>query len=70
MKVDFKDEKPVFNVNIKIKDVKINLGYDFTDNYLKENWISVFDNVIGDYLKFPKINKFLNSMFPNKSNFE
>jgi len=54
----------------KIKDVKINLGYDFTDNYLKENWISVFDNVIGDYLKFPKINKFLNNMFPNKSNFE
>lgn len=54
----------------KIKDVKIHLGYDFTDNYLKENWISVFDNVIGDYLKFPKINKFLDTMFPDKSSFE
>ena len=54
----------------KIKDVKINLGYDLTDNYLKENWISVFDDVIGNGLKFPKINKFLDKMFPNKSNFE
>lgn len=54
----------------KIKDVKISLGYDLTDNYFKENWISVFDDVIGNLLKFPKINKFLNAMFPDKSNFE
>lgn len=54
----------------KIKDVKISLGYDLTDNYLKENWISVFDDVIGNSFKFPKINKFLEAMFPNKSNFE
>lgn len=54
----------------KIKDVKLNLGYDLTDSYLKENWISVFDDVIGNYLKFPKINKFLDNMFPDKSSFE
>ena len=54
----------------KIKDVKILLGYDLTDGYLKENWLSVFDDVIGNALKFPKVNKFLNQMFPNKSKFE
>ena len=54
----------------KIKDVKLNLGYDLTDNYFKENWISVFDDVIGNDLKFPKINKFLNKLFSEKSNFE
>ena len=54
----------------KIKDVKIMLGYDLSDGYLKENWISVFDDVIGNVIKFPKINKFLSEMFPDKSKFE
>ena len=54
----------------KIKDVKISAGYDLTDAYFKENWISVFDDVIGNYMKFPKLNKFLDAMFPEKSNFE
>lgn len=54
----------------KIKDVKLLLGYDLTDGYLKENWLSVFDDVIGNILKFPKVNKFLEQMFPEKSKFE
>lgn len=54
----------------KIKDVKLLLGYDLTDGYLKEDWLSVFDDVIGNILKFPKVNKFLEEMFPNKSKFE
>ena len=61
---------PTVSFPHKIKDVKVSLGYDLTDNYLKENWISVFDDVIGNHLKFPKINKFLEAMFPDKSNFE
>lgn len=66
--------KNMFRDNVlpphKIKDVKISLGYDLTDSYFKENWISVFDDVIGNYLKFPRLNKFLDAMFPEKSNFE
>lgn len=54
----------------KIRDVKILLGYDLSDIYLKENWLSVFDDVIGSGIKFPKVNKFLDEMFPNKSHFE
>lgn len=61
---------PTLSFPHKIKDVKISLGYDLTDNYFKENWISVFDDVIENHLKFPKINKFLSTMFSEKSNFE
>ena len=68
----YKNLFPTENVSLphKIKDVKILLGYDLTDGYLKENWLSVFDDVIGNTLKFPKVNKFLNLMFPEKSKFE
>lgn len=54
----------------KIRDVKILLGYDLSDIYLKEKWLSVFDDVIGSGIKFPKVNKFLDEMFPSKSRFE
>lgn len=54
----------------KIKDVKVTLNFDLNDSFLRENWISVFDDVIGNSLRFPKINKFLDRMFPNKSIFE
>lgn len=54
----------------RIKDVKIALHRDLSDLYLSENWISVFDDVIGNVLKFPRINDFLRKLFPDKCSFE
>lgn len=54
----------------QIKDVKILLNRDLSDQFLNENWISVFDDVIGNSNKFPKINKFLEVMFPEKCIYE
>lgn len=54
----------------KIDDVKITLNVDLSDVWLKESWLSVFDDVVGDFKKYPKLNQFLNSMFPDKSKFE
>lgn len=54
----------------QIKDVKISLGKDLSDVWLDEAWLSVFDDTVGNTKQFPKLNQFLNSMFPNKCKFE
>lgn len=54
----------------EIEDVKIKYTFDLSERWLKEDWISVFDNVIGNEKKFPKLNNYLQRLFPQKSNFE
>lgn len=54
----------------KIDDVKITLGQDLSDNWLNEDWLSVFDDVVGNNKQFPKLNQFLNCLFPDKCKFE
>ena len=53
-----------------IEDVKITLKHDLSSKWLKQNWISVFDNVTGNNKDFPKFNSFLTKLFPNKSKYE
>jgi len=53
-----------------IKDVKIPFGRDLTDNYLDYSWLSVFDNVTDNRVRYKKLNAFLEHMFPNKSQYE
>lgn len=53
-----------------IKDVKIPLNRDLTVDFLQESWLSVFDDVVDNWRKFPKLNGYLKIMFPNKSKFE
>jgi len=54
----------------KITDVKISLHKDLSDSFLNENWISVFDDVIGNLIKYPRVNQFLRKLFPNKCIYE
>lgn len=54
----------------KISDVKITLNKDLSDMFLNENWVSVFDDVIGNILKYPRINMFLRKLFPCKCIYE
>lgn len=66
--------KNLFNDNTEpariIKDVKVELDKDLTDDFLQEKWLSVFDNVIGDIKRFPRMNQYLGAMFSNKCKFE
>lgn len=55
---------------VKIRDVKISIGRDLNDAWLHSNWLSVFDNVTDNVRRYPRINKFLNSMYPTKCMFE
>ena len=54
----------------KINDVKITLNQDLTDAWLQEDWLSVFDDTVGNNRQYPRLNQFLNSMFPDKCKFE
>ena len=51
-------------------DTKLKLGYDLLNMFLHESFISVFDDVVDNDSKYPKINAFLYRMFPNKSKYE
>lgn len=53
-----------------INDVKITLGQDLDDSWLKESWLSVFDDTVGNLKDFPKLNAFLYALFPDKCKFE
>ena len=52
-----------------MKDVKIYPATEDSDKFDTE-WISVDDNIIGWESWAPKLNKYLNNLFPNKSRFE
>lgn len=54
----------------RIRDVKITLGRDLNDAWLQESWLSVFDNVVDNVKSYPRANKFLNEMYPDKCRFE
>lgn len=51
-------------------DTKLKLGYDLLNMFLHENFISVFDDVVDNDIRYPKINAFLYRMFPEKSKYE
>jgi hypothetical protein len=53
-----------------IRDVKMRLHCDLLSLWLMDSWLSVFDDVVTNNKRFPKVNYFLNKMFPNKSMFE
>lgn len=54
----------------RFTDTKLKLGYDLLNMFLHDGFISVFDDVVDNDLKFPKLNAFLYRMFPNKSKYE
>ena len=54
----------------KITDVKIELQEDLDSLTLTEDWISVYDYVVDNIRKYPKINKLLRSLFADKCRFE
>lgn len=54
----------------KIDDVKITLNQDLTDTWLKESWLSVFDDTVDNTKQYPKLNQFLTNLFPEKCRFE
>lgn len=51
-------------------DTKLKLGYDLLNMFLHESFISVFDNVVDNDTKYPRLNAFLYRMFPSKSKYE
>ena len=53
-----------------IEDVKLTLHHDLSDKWLKEDWLSVYDNVTNNSKTYPKLNAFLTKLFPTKSNYE
>ncbi len=54
----------------KIRDVKISADRDLVWSDLKEGWLSVFDNVIGNGSEYPLLNQYLRTEFPNRCQFE
>lgn len=54
----------------QFSDTKLRLNYDLLNMFLHEDFISVFDNVVDNDIKYPKINAFLYRMFPEKSKYE
>ena len=54
----------------KIDDVKITLNQDLSDVWLREDWLSVFDDTVGNTRQYPKLNQFLSSLFSEKCKFE
>lgn len=54
----------------KIKDVKITLKFDLSDSWLEEDWLSVFDDVVGNAKSYPKLNQYLSALFSEKCIFE
>lgn len=54
----------------KITDVKIELQKDLDSLALTEDWISVYDYVVDNIRRYPKINKLLRSLFADKCRFE
>lgn len=54
----------------KILDVKLELQKDLDSISLSENWVSVFDYVVDNCIKYPRINKFLRTLFSEKCRFE
>lgn len=54
-----------------VKDVKLKRSRDMMSVDVENvDWISVYDDVIGNSVNYPKLNAFLNNMFPNKCQFE
>ena len=53
-----------------IEDVKITLKFDLSQKWLHESWLSVFDDVTNNILRYPKLNSFLIKNFPLKSKYE
>ena len=51
-------------------DTKLRLNYVLLNMFLHESFISVFDDVVDNDIKYPKINAFLYRMFPEKSKYE
>lgn len=51
-------------------DTKLRLNYDLLNMFLHEGFISVFDDVVDNDGKYPKLNAFLYRMFPDKSKYE
>lgn len=51
-------------------DTKLRLNYDLLNMFLHESFISVFDDVVDNDVKYPKLNAFLYRMFPDKSKYE
>jgi len=54
----------------KFVDTKIRLNYDLLNMFLHESFLSVFDGVVDNDIKYPKLNAFLYRMFPEKSKYE
>lgn len=54
----------------KIRDVKISIGRDLNDSWLHCDWLSVFDGVTDNIRRYPKINKFLSSLYKDKCKYE
>lgn len=54
----------------RFSDTKLRLNYDLMNMFLHEDFISVFDDVVDNDVKYPKINAFLYRMFPEKSQYE
>ena len=54
----------------KIKDVKLETQKDLDTQSLNENWLSVFDYVVDNCRRYPRLNKLLRELFPEKCKFE
>lgn len=54
----------------QFSDTKLRLNYDLLNMFLHESFISVFDDVVDNDIRYPKINAFLYRMFPEKSKYE
>lgn len=55
---------------VKIKDVKLDMDADLTQEWLTGKWLSVYDGATGNFKKFPNLNRYLSSRFSNKCRFE
>ena len=53
-----------------ISDVKITIEKDLDDSWLQGEWLSVFDNTVGNHKQFPLLNHFLYTLFPSKCKYE
>lgn len=53
-----------------IKDVKIEQQCDLDSLDLTEDWISVYDYTVDNFRKYPRVNKLLQALFPDKCAFE
>lgn len=51
-------------------DTKLATGCDLANVFLHQSFLSVFDGVVDDDVKYPRINAFLYKMFPEKSKYE